>query len=109
MAVARANGFRQAARTLGTDASRLSDTARRVEASLGVRLFNRITRMYTHCFDKGLQSWRPAIRVRGCQIGRDLADVIGHRTEMEREAIPMLLHHGLRQCCATAPGSPGRQ
>ena len=44
VAVARAEGFRQAARTLGTNASRLSDAVRRIEAALNVRLFNRTTR-----------------------------------------------------------------
>lgn len=44
VAVARAQGFRDAARTTGTSASRLSDTVRRLEAQLGVRLFNRTTR-----------------------------------------------------------------
>lgn len=44
VAVARAQGFREAARTAGTSASRLSDTVRRLEAQVGVRLFNRTTR-----------------------------------------------------------------
>jgi len=44
VAVARARGFREAARTSATSASRLSDTVRRLEAQLGVRLFNRTTR-----------------------------------------------------------------
>lgn len=44
VAVARAQGFREAARTAGTSASRLSDTVRRLEAQLGVRLLNRTTR-----------------------------------------------------------------
>ncbi|MEN4921978.1 LysR family transcriptional regulator [Achromobacter spanius] len=44
VAVARARGFREAARTSGVSASRLSDTVRRLEAQLGVRLFNRTTR-----------------------------------------------------------------
>ncbi len=44
VAVARAQGFREAARAVGASASRLSDTVRRLEAQLGVRLFNRTTR-----------------------------------------------------------------
>ena len=44
VAVARARGFREAARTSGVSASRLSDTVRRLEAQLGVRLLNRTTR-----------------------------------------------------------------
>lgn len=47
VAVARARGFREAARISGTSASRLSDTVRRLEAQLGVRLFNRTTRSVT--------------------------------------------------------------
>ena len=47
VAVARERGFRPAARSLGTSASRLSDAVRRVEAGLGVRLFNRTTRSIT--------------------------------------------------------------
>jgi DNA-binding transcriptional LysR family regulator len=42
--VARAGGFRDAARASGASASRLSEAVRRLEAKLGVRLFNRTTR-----------------------------------------------------------------
>ena len=44
VAVARAKGFREAARTSATSASRLSEAVRRLEAKLGVRLINRTTR-----------------------------------------------------------------
>jgi len=44
LAVAREGGFRGAARTTGTSASRLSDAVRRLEARLGVRLLHRTTR-----------------------------------------------------------------
>ena len=44
MAVAREGGFRSAARTAGTSASRMSDAVRRLEARLGVRLLHRTTR-----------------------------------------------------------------
>src|SRR5476649_1290304 len=42
--VARAGGFREAARLRGVSASSLSEAVRRLEASLGVRLVNRTTR-----------------------------------------------------------------
>lgn len=44
VAVARAHGFREAARASGKSASGLSDAVRRVEAALGVRLLYRTTR-----------------------------------------------------------------
>jgi DNA-binding transcriptional LysR family regulator len=44
MAVARARGFREAARNSGSSASGLSDAVRRLEARLGVRLLHRTTR-----------------------------------------------------------------
>lgn len=44
MAVARQGGFRDAARATGQSASGLSDSVRRLEAELGVRLLNRTTR-----------------------------------------------------------------
>ena len=44
VAVARAGGFRDGARASGASASGLSEAVRRLEAQLGVRLFNRTTR-----------------------------------------------------------------
>jgi DNA-binding transcriptional LysR family regulator len=44
LAVARAGGFRDAARTSGVSASGLSTAVRRLETKLGVRLLNRTTR-----------------------------------------------------------------
>jgi len=44
VAVARAGGFRDAARISGVSASALSEAVRRLEAQLGVRLLNRTTR-----------------------------------------------------------------
>ena len=47
LAVARARGFREAARTAGASASTLSEAVRRLETSLGVRLLHRTTRSVT--------------------------------------------------------------
>ncbi len=44
LAVARAGGFREAARATGGSASSLSEAVRRLEAKLGLRLLNRTTR-----------------------------------------------------------------
>jgi DNA-binding transcriptional LysR family regulator len=44
VAVVRASGFRDGARTRGVSASSLSEAVRRLEAKLGVRLINRTTR-----------------------------------------------------------------
>jgi DNA-binding transcriptional LysR family regulator len=44
VAVARAKGFREAARVSATSASRLSEAVRRLETRLGIRLINRTTR-----------------------------------------------------------------
>ena len=44
VSVARAKGFREAARVAGSSASGLSEAVRRLEARLGVRLLNRTTR-----------------------------------------------------------------
>lgn len=44
VAVAKAEGFREAARVTGSNPSRLSDAVRRAEQQLGVRLFHRTTR-----------------------------------------------------------------
>lgn len=44
VAVARAGGFREGARTSGGSASSISEAVRRLETQLGVRLFNRTTR-----------------------------------------------------------------
>lgn len=47
VAVAKAGGFREAARMTGSSASRISDAVRRAEQQSGVRLFNRTTRTVT--------------------------------------------------------------
>jgi DNA-binding transcriptional LysR family regulator len=47
LAVARARGFREAARTAGASASTLSEAVRRLETALGLRLLHRTTRSVT--------------------------------------------------------------
>ena len=47
LTVARARGFREAARAVGSSASTLSEAVRRLEAQLGVRLLHRTTRSVT--------------------------------------------------------------
>ena len=47
IAVARARGFREAARVLGVSPSTMSEAVRRLETSLGVRLLHRTTRSVT--------------------------------------------------------------
>jgi DNA-binding transcriptional LysR family regulator len=47
LAVAKAKGFREAARLTGSSPSRLSDAVRRAETALGIRLFHRTTRAVT--------------------------------------------------------------
>ncbi|TPG42555.1 LysR family transcriptional regulator [Sphingomonas koreensis] len=47
LAVARARGFREAARTASASASTLSEAVRRLESSLGLRLLHRTTRSVT--------------------------------------------------------------
>ncbi len=47
LTVARARGFREAARAVGSSASTLSEAVRRLEAQLGVRLLYRTTRSVT--------------------------------------------------------------
>jgi DNA-binding transcriptional LysR family regulator len=47
LAVARARGFREAARIVGSSPSTLSEAVRRLEARLGVRLLHRTTRSVT--------------------------------------------------------------
>lgn len=47
LAVAKARGFRDAARTSGTSASTLSEAVRRLETRLGLRLLHRTTRSVT--------------------------------------------------------------
>jgi DNA-binding transcriptional LysR family regulator len=47
LAVAQARGFRDAARTIGSSASTLSEAVRRLESRLGVRLLHRSTRSVT--------------------------------------------------------------
>jgi DNA-binding transcriptional LysR family regulator len=64
VAVARAGGFRRAARATGESASGLSEAVRRLEAQLGVRLFNRTTRtvVTTEAGKSLLERLGPALR-----------------------------------------------
>jgi DNA-binding transcriptional LysR family regulator len=63
VAVARAKGFRDAARATGISASGLSEAVRRVEAQLGVRLLHRTTRSVTptEAGDRLLERLGPAL------------------------------------------------
>jgi DNA-binding transcriptional LysR family regulator len=64
VAVARAGGFREAARQSGSSASGLSEAVRRLEGQLGVRLFNRTTRSVapTEAGARLLERLGPALR-----------------------------------------------
>lgn len=63
VAVARARGFREAARTAGISASGLSEAVRRLEARLGVRLLHRSTRSVvpTEAGERLLERLEPAL------------------------------------------------
>jgi len=63
VAVARASGFRDGARAIGSSASGLSEAVRRLEARLGVRLLNRTTRsvMPTEAGQRLLERLGPAL------------------------------------------------
>src|SRR3954465_8081610 len=63
VAVARAGGFRDAARASGASASSLSEAVRRLETKLGVRLLNRTTRSVapTEAGARLLDRLRPAL------------------------------------------------
>lgn len=63
VAVAQAKGFRDAARTNGGSASRLSEAVRRLETQLGVRLLNRTTRSVapTEAGERLLERLGPAL------------------------------------------------
>lgn len=64
VAVARARGFREAARASNASASALSEAVRRLEAQLGVRLLNRTTRsvVLTEAGERLLSRLAPALR-----------------------------------------------
>lgn len=63
IAVARANGFRESARSIGVSASGLSEAVRRLEVQLGVRLLNRTTRSVvpTEAGNRLLERLSPAL------------------------------------------------
>jgi DNA-binding transcriptional LysR family regulator len=77
VAVARAKGFREGARTTSGSASSLSDAVRRLETELGVRLLNRTTRsvMPTEAGERLLARLTPALR----EVGAALDVVNGFR------------------------------
>ena len=77
MAVARAGGFREAARATDGSASRLSDAVRRLEARLGVRLLHRTTRSVatTEAGARLLARLGPALR----EVDAALDGVVGGR------------------------------
>jgi DNA-binding transcriptional LysR family regulator len=63
VAVARAKGFREGARAIGSSASGLSEAVRRLETRLGVRLLHRTTRSVvpTEAGERLLERLRPAL------------------------------------------------
>jgi DNA-binding transcriptional LysR family regulator len=61
VAVARAGGFREGARAIGSSASGISEAVRRLEAQLGVRLLNRSTRSPTEAGARLLERLGPAL------------------------------------------------
>jgi DNA-binding transcriptional LysR family regulator len=78
-AVARAGGFRDAARAHGASASRFSEAVRRLEARLGARLLNRTTRSVapTAAGAALLERLSPALS----EIGEALAEVRAAQAE----------------------------
>ncbi|WP_062012900.1 LysR family transcriptional regulator [Aureimonas sp. AU4] len=70
VAVARAKGFREAARLRGSSASALSEAVRRLESSLGVRLLHRTTRSVapTEAGARLLAQLEPALREVGAAL-----------------------------------------
>ncbi len=64
IAVARAGGFRGAAKTMGSSPSGVSEAVRRLEDALGMRLFNRTTRSVepTEAGRRLLERLEPALR-----------------------------------------------
>ena len=80
--VARAGGFREAARAGGGSASRLSEAVRRLESGLGVRLLNRTTRSVslTEAGDRLSATLRPALD----SIATELASLGDLRDRLQR-------------------------
>jgi len=87
MAVAKAGGFRGAAKTLGSSASGVSEAVRRLEEALGMRLFNRTTRSVvpTEAARRLLERLEPALR----EVDSALDIVNGFR---DRPAGPLRLN-----------------
>ncbi|KAA0595354.1 DNA-binding transcriptional LysR family regulator [Azospirillum lipoferum] len=80
VAVARARGFREAAKGSNVSASSLSEAVRRLEAQFGVRLFNRTTRSVvpTEAGERLLARLEPALR----EVDAALDVVNGFRDRM---------------------------
>ena len=79
LAVARADGFRDAARATGASASGLSEAVRRLEARLGVRLLNRTTRSVapTEAGARLLERLGPALGE--VEAALDVVNIFRHR------------------------------
>ncbi|PWC90821.1 LysR family transcriptional regulator [Azospirillum sp. TSH100] len=80
VAVARARGFREAAKGGNVSASSLSEAVRRLEAQFGVRLFNRTTRSVvpTEAGERLLARLEPALR----EVDAALDVVNGYRDQV---------------------------
>jgi DNA-binding transcriptional LysR family regulator len=79
LAVARAGGFRDGARASGSSASGLSESVRRLETKLGVRLFNRTTRSVvpTEAGQRLIERLGPALNE--VQAALDVANLFRNR------------------------------
>lgn len=96
VAVAKAGGFRDAARVTGASASHLSEAVRRLEAKLGVRLLNRTTRSVapTEAGTRVLERLIPAIAE--MEAALDVVNAFRDRpTGTLRLNVPSSVAHGV--------------